>query len=145
MRMSALTILFLGTVLAATPASGGPFNRQCCACLVDGPPGLPALFCSELITEPVEKIEFENQCSDVSGITSCLEFVPGAQSLTSDDVDCAAVLRNLPEGSIICPGSGNAPVPLLGTGVLAGLAIALAGLGVWMVRRHGVRRAPGTH
>jgi hypothetical protein len=60
-------------------------------------------------TELSEKIEFENQCSDVSGITSCFEIVPGAQSLTSeDDVNCAALLGNLPEGGIICPGSGNA-------------------------------------
>jgi hypothetical protein len=137
MKNVALTLLFLGTALAATPASGGaPVNRQCCACLVDGPPNLPALFCSDLITELSERIEFENQCSDVSGITSCLEIVPSSQSLTSeDDVNCAALLGNLPEGGIVCPGSGSAPVPVLGTAMLAGLAIALAGLGAWMVRR----------
>ena len=133
MKVSALTILFFGTVLAATSASaGGVFNTQCCACRPVGPPTLPALFCAEILTAP-EEMEFSNQCSDVSGTTSCVQIVPAAQSGVSDNIDCSAVLRNIL--GVTCPGSGNAPAPLLGTGALVGLALALAGLGLWMVRR----------
>jgi hypothetical protein len=135
MKVSALTILFLGTVLFATSASAGGFITQCCACRPVGPPFLPALFCAEAPTE-ADSLEFENQCSDLSGTTTCVKIVPGAQSeggADGDNVDCTAVLRNV--AGVTCPGPNAAPAPVLGTGLLAGLALALAGLGAWTMRR----------
>lgn len=133
MKVSALTIMLSGILLAAATASAGQPFLECCACQAEGPPSIPALFCAEVLSEE-EELSFENRCSDVSGNTTCVPIVPGAQSLVEDDVNCSVLLSIQ---GINCPGSASAPVPLLGPGVLVGLAVALAGLGAWVVRRRG--------
>jgi hypothetical protein len=123
-------------VLIATPAAAVlEFPQQCCACIVElgmnnGPTTVPAFFCEEVLNAE-ERMSFLDRCSDAGGGTGCVETNPSIRA--TDNVDCSALL--LETEQIDCPGQTSAPVPLLGTSVLAALTLALAGAGAWAVRR----------
>ena len=140
MKAMQVAIMLLGTVLAATSSAAPPVSEQCCACVIhfgnEGPIAtVPALFCAAVLGED-QRVDFEQRCSDQGGGTTCVSTDPGL--LLQDNVDCSALLLEVDQ--IACPGEG-APVPLLGTGVLGALALGLAGLGAWAVRRRSAARS----
>ncbi len=136
-------VAVLGTMLLAAPAAGGvpvPSPDACCACLLPvatepGQDGRPALACAA-VSSKSEFAEFVMQCQDQGNSPLCVK-VPFATALQDpQDTFCDGFL--LQQEGIVCPVRGEAaPVPAVGAGALAGLALALGGLGVWAARRRG--------
>src|SRR5262245_47338767 len=126
MRWTGLAVLVV--TLATTSAFAGPGDfPQCCACrIVQWESGPAYVFVQALNNDDL--MSFGNQCSDVQGHPTCL---------VSGNPDCSAFYAEL--GTTCGP---VAPVPLLGPSVLAGLALALAGLGAWAVRNRSATRHP---
>jgi hypothetical protein len=128
MALMALTWIATGTALATDSPS-------CCACLegkgvvggglAQGPPAVPALFCSSS-ADRVTEVELSERCAGLGGSLAC--FVDGVDP-------CLALLA---EQGIACP-LGTPAAPLLSPLVLGGLALALGGLGVALTRRHARR------
>jgi len=140
MRTTLFAVTVLGAALATKAALAGPppFPETCCACTapVDDATSAGiaarAFFCETVISAE-QRQEFELQCAGVPGRTRCFTpFAMQSQVQTSDMLDCPAVLL---EAGILCPAGRGAPVPLLGTGMLAGLALGLVGLGGLAARR----------
>jgi hypothetical protein len=116
--------------------------EQCCACLIhtataqlDSEPAQPALFCTAIFSADGRTV-FEQQCMDRGGSGTCVS--PPTLTTAQDGAAgfCEELL--LVDFNIACPGEA-APVPLLGAGALAGLAVGLAALGAWAARRRAAR------
>ena len=129
MRRTGLAVLVVNMTLAMTPAFAGPGNfPQCCACRIgDAESPGPAFFCGQALNNN-DVMSFVNRCSDVDGHPTCL---------VSGGADCSAFFAEL--GTSCGP---FAPAPLLGPSVLASLALGLAGLGAWAVRKRSATRHP---
>jgi hypothetical protein len=134
MRRLAMALMVLAWFApgAAGAGGGGPI---CCAC-IDGdkahqgvggpaqaPPGTPALFCASTFNGPPREALAE-RCDDLNGLLECL---------FDGRAPCAVELA---EADIICP-AGTPAAPLLSPLALAGLALALAGVGIGWTRRLG--------
>ena len=117
-------------VTMAGPVSAGPAPAEpdCCACFIpDHDSAVPAFFCTSPSSVP-EMVAAENRCGDI----------PGAELLCTEkrDVNLAPAtegcVSDLMEMQIICP---SERAPALGNMALASLAVLLATLGAWVVRR----------
>src|SRR5262245_44696077 len=132
MRTTGLAILVASATLTMTPAfAGEPPFELCCACLVEPrpPAPIPAFFCEEILSTEQNVNRFVGECSAAGGGPICVR---------KGDADCRAQFA---DDEIICP-SQAAGAPVLDTSVLAGLALALAGLGAWAVRNRSGGRHP---
>ena len=129
-----LTVCTLITLLAVTAvAEPPPPLESCCACVgaagaqTSGKAPTPAFFCDSVISEE-ERIDFGARCSGAGGSTVCV--VEAAMGAQADSLNCSELLAG---ENILCP--ANKPVPAAGQPLLIGLALLLAGVGVWAARR----------
>lgn len=123
MRVVELSIVGLSLLLLAAPASAGLPDEVCCACLVEADARSGAASFCELVPF-VQASEFETRCEAAGGgSTLCVR---------THDLEC---LPRFAEIDIAC--NASAVAPLLGPSALAGMALALAALGIGVIRRRG--------